>query len=530
MTDWMGDVEQSRSVLRFLPKSIHIAIEDLPPYKTCGFMTSQAKFWQSIHKVSQALPLTRRFWVQLGKTILPSESADYQAWRYRFLNDRLRLSMWIAALCFMSFVAQDFYQFYPGFAQFEQKITQIFGDPDLARQFRDMELIGNLLTGILLCGCLVLHSMNWGKRHPKFMFLMFSWTFTLTPQIVDTIFRLPSNRFIIWLLVFLAQATLIPVYWTLHLLAQLVALVYYISVNPLLGLTEIAGKSVYSPIDFIYLFWLCLIFDLAVFLYERLQRAEFESRRELRVFLHAVSHDLKNPVMGTSVVFQNLLKKSSNGMVTVSESVIERLLQGSDRQLALINSLLEAHQAEVQEIVLHRQPVQLHTLVESVLSDLQSVIHQSQIELVNRLRPDLPWVHADPVQLWRVFSNLMSNAVKHNPSGITVTLEAEIISPGSKPYRSVNLQRSNSSLKMMRCLVQDNGIGIPPEQTNRLFELYARGTRARYMPGLGLGLYLCRQIITAHGGHIGVMSTVNQGSTFWFTLPLVDLENQPPRS
>ncbi|MEM9767483.1 MAG: sensor histidine kinase, partial [Cyanobacteria bacterium P01_D01_bin.71] len=61
-------------------------------------------------------------------------------------------------------------------------------------------------------------------------------------------------------------------------------------------------------------------------------------------------------------------------------------------------------------------------------------------------------------------------------------------------------------------------------QRSRLFELYARGRQSRYIPGLGLGLYLCKQIITAHGGDIGVVSQPGRGSLFWFTLPLIEAE------
>ncbi|MFE1743984.1 sensor histidine kinase [Coleofasciculus sp. H7-2] len=74
--------------------------------------------------------------------------------------------------------------------------------------------------------------------------------------------------------------------------------------------------------------------------------------------------------------------------------------------------------------------------------------------------------------------------------------------------------------RLLRCTIQDNGVGIPPQQQQRLFELYYRGVHSRYMPGLGLGLYLCQQIIKAHQGKIGVISQPGCGATFRFTLPV----------
>ena len=111
---------------------------------------------------------------------------------------------------------------------------------------------------------------------------------------------------------------------------------------------------------------------------------------------------------------------------------------------------------------------------------------------------------------------------KRQPHGINVTLTAEVIEnrlwPTDLPRRQV-AQARPSQQHWVCCYVTDNGIGIPPTQRARLFELYARGSRARYMPGLGLGLYLCQQIITAHGGEIGITDS-ETGTKFWFLLPL----------
>lgn len=482
-------------------------------------------------------------WQKLLALWRSAESADYRAWRHQFLGHRLQLCLWIAVPCFITVVIQNFYELFITPQKFDQEIIHFFGNPELPDRVRQLTLIVNSVIGFLLAACLFLRRTRWGQQNPAVLFLCFSWSVTLAPQIIGTHFRLPdTGGGGVWFLVFLVQATLMPVHWRLHLISQLGAFAYYAGVNPLLGMTTIEGKSIYSAGMFIYLFWFCFICDLAVYLYERLQRAEFESRRELRVFLHAVSHDLKTPVMGTSIVLQNLLKKAASDQVTVNKAVLERLLQGSNRQLLLINSLLEAHEAEVQILVLHRQPVQLHSLVSSVLADLEPALSKNQITVSQQLSDRLPTVDADATQLWRVYSNLITNAIKHNPHGITITLKAELLDTEAYNKVIAAWRRQNSlhsrlgwlqprpkgqyskSQCWLCCSVQDNGIGIPLRQQERLFELYARGSRARYMPGLGLGLYLCRQIITAHGGEIGVSSRPGAGATIWFTLPVATIE------
>ncbi|MEH2384434.1 MAG: ATP-binding protein [Nostoc sp.] len=226
-----------------------------------------------------------------------------------------------------------------------------------------------------------------------------------------------------------------------------------------------------------------------------------QTEEELRVFFHAVSHDLRNPVLGTLMVLKNLLAHPEEN-ISISRSILERMIQSSDRQLNLINSLMEAHVSEVQGVILQRKYVQLLTLVEAAIADLEPLLTQNQAILINLVSADLPLVNADPTQLWRVFSNLIVNALKHNPPGLVLTINA--IRKDDKMY----------------CTVSDNGVGISQQQSDRLFELYFRGANIRNSVSLGLGLYLCKQIIHAHGGEIGVNSALDAGATFWFTLPI----------
>lgn len=222
-------------------------------------------------------------------------------------------------------------------------------------------------------------------------------------------------------------------------------------------------------------------------------------------FLHAVSHDLRTPIMGLSLVVNNLLKKPGETL-NVSRSILERMIQSSDRQLTMINSLLETHAAETRGVELHYVPVQVSQLVQTVIQDIEPLVAENQAQLVNLVPDDLPKITADPAQLQRVFENLLTNALKHNAPGLMLTLQATI------------------EQEMLCCSVQDNGVGMSQADANQLFDRYVRGAKARYSTGVGLGLYLCRQIITAHGGQIGVISQPSAGATFWFTLPL---SNEP---
>lgn len=239
-------------------------------------------------------------------------------------------------------------------------------------------------------------------------------------------------------------------------------------------------------------------------------------------FLHAVSHDLRTPIMGMLLVLKNLLQRAGkhvvhschtkpanytntepdNATVEVPCSVLERMIQSSDRQLEMLNLLLDSHATEAQGATLKCEPLSLHTLLITMIADLESILVNNQVTLVNLLSPDLPKVNADSTQIRRLFENLIVNTIKHNLPGLKLTISA------------------SREGQMLRCVLQDNGHGI--EECDRLFELYIKGGQARYSAGIGLGLYLCRQIVTAYGGQIGAISQPNQGATFWFTLPVAD--------
>ncbi|NJO52558.1 MAG: HAMP domain-containing histidine kinase, partial [Leptolyngbyaceae cyanobacterium RM2_2_4] len=397
-------------------------------------MASQFRSWVSTSKAAIALLVQEG--LPLVKQPKPaSESTGYEAWRDRFMLSRLRLGLWLAVPCLLTFIALDFHSFVANPEAFK------------ASHFVSYRLVLTLEAAMLLSllSCVVLYTTQVGRRYPGVLFLCLSWSITLVGQVVATLNGIANPDLVAWNLAFLIQATLIPVRWFLHLVAQLGVLIYFLGVNSALGIT-INDQPVYAClVVWVYVFWFCLICNLAVYLYEQLQRAEFSAQRELRFFLHAVSHDLRNPVTGMLLLLRSLLDQAGE-QVAVSRQTLERMLEGSDRQLKLINSLLEAHSRR-KPCVCKIEPLQLSCLVEAVLTDFEPLLARRQVTIVNRLPADLPPVSADATQLGRVFNNLIANAIEHNPPGVTLTLRAK-------------LKHSSAEANRVYCLVQDDGAGI----------------------------------------------------------------------
>ncbi len=187
-------------------------------------------------------------------------------------------------------------------------------------------------------------------------------------------------------------------------------------------------------------------------------------------------------------------------------------VQSCSRQLKLIESLTATQQFDVQSDSLVMKPLSLYKLVKNILIERAPIFNQHRVKVKQLFATDLPLVNADAQQLWRVFGNLIDNAVKYNQSGFILTVEAK------------------REGEMVRCTVADNGAGISPQQCARLFEPYTRGVGVKLGQGLGLGLHICRQIVSAHGGQIGVESEEGQGSSFWFSLNLEKQSTPPHRS
>lgn len=170
---------------------------------------------------------------------------------------------------------------------------------------------------------------------------------------------------------------------------------------------------------------------------------------------------------------------------------------------------------------LERQPVSLPRLAQSVMQQMRPLAEREGVALQLQTAPQLPAVDADYALISRVLVNLVDNALKHSPSGGTVTIK---ITPESADLAEpATVSPVEPAGQAVRCTVLDVGPGIPVEHRETIFERFAQlGGRRR---GAGLGLTFCQLTVQAHGGRIWVEGNPEgQGSAFHFTLPVVPVE------
>ena len=218
--------------------------------------------------------------------------------------------------------------------------------------------------------------------------------------------------------------------------------------------------------------------------------------------MRIASHDLKGPLTNLQMV--TFLVREAAG----DDPEMHKLLDMADESIILMQTLteefLESGIAHGDEITLITEPLSIARLMEQVLRQYEPVALQKDIQLVTRY-DDERLVDADPNRMVQVLSNLISNAIKYSPPGSTVRVET----------------RNNSS--SVRINVIDQGQGIPEVEHQLLFQPFSRLT-TRPTAGehsTGLGLWIVKQLVTLHGGEVGVDCPSAGGSNFWVELPLM---------
>ncbi len=235
----------------------------------------------------------------------------------------------------------------------------------------------------------------------------------------------------------------------------------------------------------------------------RLYQAVQEANQAKSKFVSVVSHELRLPM--TSIKgYADLLLQGAAGSINESQNNFLHVIRNNvERMRVLVSDLSDISRIETGRLQLAPVPLSLHGHIDQALGSLRPKIEEKNQSLHVNVAEDLPRAMADPNRLMQILANLISNAWKYTPEGGRIDISAK---------------EQDGHLYIE---VVDNGIGISPEDQLRIFSQFFRSEDddVREQQGWGLGLHVTRQLVELMGGEIGMHSELDQGSTFWFTLP-----------
>ncbi len=237
----------------------------------------------------------------------------------------------------------------------------------------------------------------------------------------------------------------------------------------------------------------------------RKQQLEFKNQ-----FLSHVSHELRTPLTCIHQYVTLLLDGLAGEMSVEQRGHLGTVLKSVNQLGRMVRDLVEATRAESGKIRLEPRCVSLDELTRSAAKMLENTAREKQVGLELGMDVRIPFIHGDPERILEVLINLMDNAIKFTPAGGAVTVQACLV-PTDPEFVYVS--------------VTDTGCGISPEARNLIFERLYQDPNAvdNQRKGLGLGLYIARELVGLHGGRIWVASEPGRGSNFTFTLPLYSL-------
>lgn len=224
------------------------------------------------------------------------------------------------------------------------------------------------------------------------------------------------------------------------------------------------------------------------------------SNSELQSFAYVASHDLKQPIRtikGFSQLIQRRLDQYSDSDPDIQE-YLDFIISGSSTLESLIHSLLEHSKVnQTGDVEFHQHP--LEDIVKLVVINLHEQIQEAEVEMVIR---NLPVLHVESSRMIQLFQNIISNAIKFRKKELPCRIVIE----------------SKELPDSWQVSIQDNGIGIPPDKQQEVFEIFKKLHRKDDYPGHGIGLATCQKIVAIHGGNIWLESEEGVGTTFFFTI------------
>lgn len=231
---------------------------------------------------------------------------------------------------------------------------------------------------------------------------------------------------------------------------------------------------------------------------------DIRNRKELKAieetFISSLVHDLKSPIYAEQKALEFILSRKADVNIQSIKPYLNDMYLTNEELLRIITNLLTVYSMDLGQHELKREPANINKIIGDAVRTIKPLAYDNESSIVLNLQKNIMDISLDSEEIRRVFINLLSNAINHNPKGIEINISVEI--------------KENELLTS----ISENGIGISEENKANIFEKY-RTTKRRV--GTGLGLYLSKQIVEYHGGKIWFESEEGKGSTFFFTLPLI---------
>jgi two-component system sensor histidine kinase/response regulator len=250
-----------------------------------------------------------------------------------------------------------------------------------------------------------------------------------------------------------------------------------------------------------------------------LKKAEAELERLRADFMAMLVHDLRSPLIGIKNVLELLQESDKSAPLTQDYfELINSAQMSANRLLELVSDLLDVSKYEAGNIAFDKAAVPVSRFIDPILRQMEVQFRQKNVTLTTAYADGLPNVFVDAQKTEQVMMNFLSNALKFTKSGGTIAVVAEAIT------EKIHTELENMNRRFVRVKITDNGVGISPEDMALLFKRYKQAASARTtkQKGTGLGLVICKLIVEAQGGTVGVHSEIGKGSTFSFTLPVAE--------
>jgi signal transduction histidine kinase len=221
-------------------------------------------------------------------------------------------------------------------------------------------------------------------------------------------------------------------------------------------------------------------------------------------YVSIASHQLRTPLTGIRWMLSLLMKKETGELNATQVDYLKSVQESNDRMIQLVGDLLDISRIENNPALMQEKTSEdIHVLVKNVMKDQENTALQRNIDLILEVDANPVVVEVNKDKMYQAFMNLISNSIKYSKDGNAVQIGTILKDKEAVLY------------------VRDNGIGIPDDQKDKIFDKFFRANNAAKVTanGTGLGLYFAKQVVEAHNGKIWFESAIDKGTTFYISLP-----------